>query len=159
MTKQVKSKERAVKYGEVFTSKREVDAMLDLVKQEAERIDSRFLEPACGEGAFLKEILQRKLKAVKEKYAANPREYRRSSILALKSIYGIDIMEDNVQICRRALYDIWNDTFTEYAKEQADEKSREEARSILSKNIVAGDALTMIQNDGLPITFTDWNPA
>ena len=159
MTKQVKSKERAVKYGEVFTSKREVDAMLDLVKQEAERIDSRFLEPACGEGAFLKEILQRKLKAVKEKYAANPREYRRNSILALKSIYGIDIMEDNVQICRRALYDIWNDTFTEYAKEQADEKSREEARSILSKNIVAGDALTMLQNDGLPITFTDWNPA
>ena len=159
MTKQVKSKERAVKYGEVFTSKREVDAMLDLVKQEAERIDSRFLEPACGEGAFLKEILQRKLKAVKEKYAANPREYRRNSILALKSIYGIDIMEDNVLICRQALYDIWNDAFTEYAKEQADEQSREEARSILSKNIVAGDALTMIQNDGLPITFTDWNPA
>ena len=96
MTKQVKSKERAVKYGEVFTGKREVDAMLDLVKQEAERVDSRFLEPACGEGAFLKEILQRKLKAVKEKYAANSREYRRNSILALKSIYGIDIMEDNV---------------------------------------------------------------
>ena len=159
MTKQVKSKERAVKYGEVFTGKREVDAMLDLVKQEAERIDSPVLEPACGEGAFLKEILKRKLKTVKEKYAADPREYRRNSILALKSIYGIDIMEDNIQICRQALYDIWNDAFTEYAKEQADEQCREEARSILSKNIVAGDALTMLQNDGLPITFTDWNPA
>ena len=69
------------------------------------------------------------------------------------------VFSSTIPICRQALYDIWNDAFTEYAKEQADEKSREEARSILSKNIVAGDALTMLQNDGLPITFTDWNPA
>ena len=68
MEKQVKSKQRVADHGEVFTAEREVNAMLDLVKQETERIDSRFLEPACGDGNFLSEILRRKLAVVKRSY-------------------------------------------------------------------------------------------
>ena len=70
--KQVKSKERVAQHGEVFTNDREVNAMLDLVKQETERIESRFLEPACGDGNFLAEILRRKLEVVTKLYKTNP---------------------------------------------------------------------------------------
>ena len=69
---QTKSKQRVADHGEVFTSEREVNAMLDLVKHETERIDSRFLEPACGNGNFLAEILRRKLNVVKRRYGKNP---------------------------------------------------------------------------------------
>ena len=157
MTKQVKSKERVAEHGEVFTNAREVNAMLDLVKQETERIDSRFLEPACGEGAFLKEILRRKLKVVARKYKTSPYEYERYAILALTSIYGVDIMEDNAKICRQNLFAIWDAEYTQYAKNQANDQCREIANFILRKNILCGDALTMLQNDGTPITFAEWN--
>lgn len=89
--KQVKSKQRVADHGEVFTNEREVKAMCDLVKQETERIDSRFLEPACGEGAFLTEILRRKLAVVKSKYGKSPFDYERYAVLAITSIYGVDI--------------------------------------------------------------------
>ena len=154
---QVKSKERVSERGEVFTNEREVNAMLDLVKQETERIESRFLEPACGEGAFLKEILRRKLDVVKSRYKKNPYDYERYAILALASIYGVDIMEDNAEICRQNLYDIWNTDYTQYAKGQANNQCREIAMFILKKNIVCGNALTMLQNDGTPITFAEWS--
>ena len=81
--KQIKSKQRVACHGEVFTAEREVNAMLDLVKQETERIDSRFLEPACGTGNFLVKILERKLSVVKKKYRKSPLDYERNSILAL----------------------------------------------------------------------------
>ena len=157
MAAQVKSKERVAEHGEVFTNEREVNAMLDLVKPETERIDSRFLEPACGEGAFLKEILRRKLEVVKNRYKKSPYDYERYAILALTSIYGVDIMEDNAEICRQNLFDIWNAEYTQYAKEQANDQCREVARFILKKNILCGDALTMLQNDGAPITFAEWS--
>ena len=157
MTKQVKSKERVAEHGEVFTNEREVNAMLDLVKQETERIESRFLEPACGEGAFLKEILRRKLEVVKNRYKKSPYDYERYAILALTSIYGVDIMEDNAEICRQNLYDIWNADYTQYAKKQANDQCREVAKFILRKNILCGDALTMLQNDGTPIMFAEWS--
>jgi len=101
--KQVKSKQRVADHGEVFTAQREVDAMLDLVKQETERIDSRFLEPACGTGNFLKTILQRKLNVVKSKYKKSQIEYERYAFLAVSSIYGIDLLADNVEECRHTL--------------------------------------------------------
>ena len=157
MAKQVKSKERVAKHGEVFTNTSEVNAMLDLVKQETERIDSRFLEPACGEGAFLKEILRRKLDVVKNRYRKNPYDYERYAVLALSSIYGVDILEDNAEICRQNLYDIWNSEYTKYAKGQSNDQCREVAKFILRKNILCGDALTMLQNDGNPITFAEWS--
>lgn len=157
MAEQVKSKERVAEHGEVFTNEREVNAMLDLVKQETERIESRFLEPACGEGAFLKEILRRKLEVVKKRYKKSPSDYERYAILALTSIYGVDIMEDNAEICRRNLYDIWNAEYTQNAKDEANDQCREVAKFILRKNILCGDALTMLQNDGAPITFVEWS--
>jgi type I restriction-modification system DNA methylase subunit len=100
---QVKSKQRVANYGEVFTAQREVNAMLDLVKQETERIDSRFLEPACGTGNFLVEILKRKLTVVKNRYLKSQIEYERYAILALSSIYGIDILQDQKQVVKITL--------------------------------------------------------
>lgn len=98
---QVKSKKRVTNHGEVFTSEREVNAMLDLVKQETERIDSRFLEPACGNGNFLAEVLRRKLAVVEAKYKKSQLEYERYAVIAISSIYGVDILEDNAQECQR----------------------------------------------------------
>ena len=94
MEKQVKSKERVVNFGEVFTAEREVKAMLDLVKEESYKVDSRFLEPACGNGNFLVEILRRKLQTVEEKHS---KEYEAFSMIAVGSIYGIDIQKDNCE--------------------------------------------------------------
>jgi len=101
VSKQIKSKQRVADHGEVFTSPEIVNDMLNLVKQETERIDSRFLEPACGTGNFLAEILQRKLRVVENRYGKSQLEYERYAILAVSSIYGIDILEDNVQECRK----------------------------------------------------------
>ena len=135
--KQVKSKQRVVDHGEVFTNEREVKAMCDLVKQETERIDSRFLEPACGEGAFLTEILRRKLAVVKSKYGKSPFDYERYAVLAITSIYGVDILEDNTEICRQKLFEIWNKEYTANAKAQANDQCRETVKFILRKNIHA----------------------
>lgn len=155
--RQVKSRQRVAEHGEVFTNEREVKAMCDLVKAETERIDSRFLEPACGEGAFLTEILRRKLAAVKKQYGKSLADYERYAIVALTSLYGVDILEDNAEICRQKLFAIWNKAYTANTKEQADESCRKAAQFILHKNIVCGDALTMLQADGSPIVFSEWN--
>ena len=110
MTEQVKSKQRVADHGEVFTADREVNAMLDLVKQETERVDSRFLEPACGDGNFVAEILRRKLEAAKKravppkKKKPLPLEFEKQSVIAVASIYGVDLMMDNVLACRQRLY-------------------------------------------------------
>ena len=155
--KQVKSKQRVADHGEVFTNEREVKAMCDLVKHETERIDSRFLEPACGEGAFLTEILRRKLAVVKSKYGKSPFDYERYAVLAITSIYGVDILEDNTEICRQKLFEIWNKEYTTNAKAQANDQCRETVKFILHKNILCGDALTMQQAGGSPIIFAEWN--
>lgn len=155
--RQVKSKQRVFDHGEVFTAEREVNAMLDLVKPETERIDSRFLEPACGEGAFLIEILRRKLEVVKSRYGKSPYDYERYAVLAVTSIYGVDILQDNVEICRQRLYELWDKAYTANAKAQANEQCREVVRFILRKNILCGDALTMRQSDGTPIIFAEWS--
>ena len=157
---QVKSKKRISEYGEVFTAAREVNAMLDLVKQETERIDSRFLEPACGDGNFLVEILNRKLNVVVSKYKKSQSEFERYIIIALSSLYGVDILEDNVTACRQRLFDIANTTYTKTFKDKYKEKCSITLKHILSKNIVCGDALTLKRVDGSdePIIFTEWTP-
>lgn len=154
---QIKSKERVSEHGEVFTSEREVNAMLDLVKPETERIDSRFLEPACGEGAFLTEILRRKLAAVKNRYGKNAADYERYSVLAVTSIYGVDIQADNAAICRANLYEIWNEEYSAAVKAQVNDDCRKAVKYILSKNIVCGDALTLLDKNGEPIEFAEWS--
>lgn len=154
---QIKSKERVAEHGEVFTNEREVNAMLDMVKEETERIDSRFLEPACGNGAFLVEILRRKLNVVIQQYRKNHADFEKYAILSLMSIYGVDLLEDNVQECQNRLFDIWNAVYSKYCKDEANDKCREAAKYILKCNVLCGDALTMLRNDGTPIIFAQWD--
>ncbi|NLJ99154.1 MAG: SAM-dependent DNA methyltransferase [Tissierellia bacterium] len=157
LNNQVKSKQRIEDHGEVFTSEREVNAMLDLVKQETERIDSRFLEPACGTGNFLAEILNRKLKVVKSRYSKNKSDYEKYAVVAITSIYGVDILEDNVLECRDRMFSIFNEEYTRVCKEEANDDCRDAVRFILSKNILHGDALTMETLEGDPIIFSEWS--
>jgi len=160
MHKQVISKQRVTDHGEVLTGKREVNAMLDLVKQETERIESRFLEPACGTGNFLTEILERKLRVVEDRYGKSQLEYERYAILAVSSIYGIDILEDNVQQCRHRLFVIFEWNYTRLFKNRAKNKCREAVRYILGRNIIRGDALTLKTVGEKPeyIVFSEWSP-
>ena len=154
--KQVKSKKRVADHGEVFTNEREVNAMLDLVKQETERIDSRFLEPACGDGNFLAEILKRKLHVVITRYKKSQLEFERNSITALTSIYGVDLLEDNVLSCRTRLLEIFTNQYKSEFKD-INEEFLHSAQYILSKNIIWGDALSMKTIEGKPITFSEWS--
>lgn len=154
---QVKSKKRVTDHGEVFTNEREVNAMLDLVKQETERIDSRFLEPACGTGNFLVEILKRKLAIVSSKYKKSQLEFERYAVIAVSSIYGVDLLEDNAKECRERLFTIFKDTYTSIFKEKIKQECVDTITYILSKNILVGDALTLLQQDKTPIIFAEWS--
>ncbi len=159
MESQVISKQRVSEHGEVLTGKREVDAMLDLVKQETERIESRFLEPACGNGNFLAEILERKLRVVESRYGKSQLEFERNAVLAVTSIYGIDKMEDNVAECRQRLFGIFDRKYTAQFMASAKDECREAVKFILERNIVHGDALSLKTVDGrAPIVFSEWSP-
>lgn len=118
MNPHVKSKQRVTDYGEVLTPPPIVNAMLDLVKQETERIDSRFLEPACGTGNFLIEILHRKLRVVEARYAKSQLEYERYAVLAVSSLYGIDILDDNAEECWQRLFATLDATYTRLYKKR-----------------------------------------
>ena len=133
--RQVVSRQRVADHGEVYTAKREVNAMLDLVKEETERIDSRFLEPACGNGNFLVEI---------------------ASAVAVSSMYGVELLPDNVEACRQRLMDQYLETYREHQHVDASPELERCIRFLLRKNILCGDALTMLQNNGEPITFCEW---
>lgn len=156
---QVKTRKRVSDHGEVFTSAREVNAMLDLVKQETERIDSRFLEPACGNGNFLAEILRRKLSVVTSLYKKCQHDFERYSILALTSIYGVDILADNVEECRARLYGIYTKNYQNLYKSACNDECLITAKYILSKNILWGDALTLktVSEPTHPIIFAEWS--
>lgn len=156
--KQVKSKERVANHGEVFTSAREVNAMLDLVEHETQRIESRFLEPACGNGNFLAEVLRRKLDVVKARYGTSQLEFEKYSILALSSIYGVDILADNTHECRERLFNIFNDLYISLYKKSCKDECRESAKFILSRNILWGDALDFTNPETKsPIVFSEWS--
>ena len=159
---QIKSKERVAQRGEVFTAEREVNAMLDLVANECLRPDSRFLEPACGDGNFLSAILRRKLSELQRKYKKSPRDYEKLSIVAIGSLYGVDIMNDNVEACRQRLFSIWDEEYTAHCKSDASDEARQAARFIISRNIINGNALTLMCVDAhgndtkAPIVFSEW---
>ena len=156
---QVNSKQRVADHGEVFTSKREVNAMLDLVKQETERIESRFLEPACGTGNFLVEILERKLTVVESKYKKSSLEYQRYAISALSSIYGVDILEENVIACRDRLLGIFTKFYMANCKSNLNHKCLDSAAFLLRKNILWGDALSLMTVGKHPVAlvFSEWS--
>jgi len=148
----IRSKQRVADHGEVFTPPWMVEAMLDLVKDETERIDSRFLEPACGSGNFIVKVLQRKLAAVELKFGKSDFEKQHYALFALMCIYGIELLPDNIAECRANMLEILADYL---ALEEADDLYRA-AFYVLSQNLVHGDALTMRTNDGQPITFAEW---
>ncbi|HHV06006.1 MAG TPA: SAM-dependent DNA methyltransferase [Anaerolineaceae bacterium] len=154
---QVKSKQRVADHGEVFTAEREVNAMLDLVKHETERIESRFFEPACGTGNFLAEILRRKLAVVKARYGKHPADFERYAFLALSSIYGVELLEDNAKECRARLFGILDQAYTRVCKKDASDDFRQVARYVLERNILCGDALTLKDAKGEPIAFSEWS--
>jgi hypothetical protein len=179
--KQIKSKKRVVDHGEVFTNEREVNAMLDLVKQETERIESRFLEPACGNGNFLDKILSRKLERVNTLYWSNFDDWLFYSILATSSVYGIELLEDNCIECRERLYKKWERLYKKWESFYK-EMSRDDSslsppswrgqgvvecyldqdciatvKYILNRNILCGDALTLKNRQGEPIIFSEWS--
>jgi hypothetical protein len=150
--KLIKSKRRVADHGEVFTPQWLVEKMLDLVKGETERIDSRFLEPACGSGNFLVPVLKRKLAAVEIKFGKTEFERRQYSLLAVMCTYGIELLADNIAECRANMLEV----FADYLNlDEADELYKA-ASYVLSQNLVHGDALTMLMYDGQPITFAEW---
>lgn len=156
MTRQVKSKQRVQEHGEVFTNEREVNAMLDMVKQETERIESRFLEPACGDGNFLAEVLRRKLAVVAKQYKRSPDDYMRYAFVAVSSLYGVDILEDNAEECRERLYGIV-ETEAKRVIKKPDPLFLDAIRYLLNKNILCGDALSLKDSNGDPIRFAEWS--
>lgn len=161
--KQIKSRQRVEDHGEVFTNEREVTAMCDLVAHECERLDSRFLEPACGDGNFLAEVLKRKLDICKKLYKKNTYDFERFSVLAVSSIYGVDVMQDNVDDCRARLFEIWNKEYESVCKRDCNNDTRDAVIYILGKNILCGNALTMMCVDEqqmdteTPILFPEWS--
>lgn len=158
MSGQVKSKKRVSDHGEVFTSAREVNAMLDLVEQETERIDSRFLEPACGTGNFLVEILKRKLEIVKNRYKKNQLDFERNAVISVSSIYGVEILKDNAIECRGRLFKIFDESYTKIYQNNCKEDCRKSIKFLLSRNILWGDALDFTNPESKePIVFSEWS--
>lgn len=150
--KLVKSKQRVADHGEVFTPSWLVEDMLDLVKGETERIDSRFLEPACGSGNFLVPVLRRKLAAVQSRYGRSDFEKRHQALLALMCVYGIEILQDNAVECRANLLKL----FASYVGVGPADTWYRAAERVIAVNIVQADALTMTATDGSPIVFPEW---
>lgn len=148
----VKSRQRVADHGEVFTPEWLVEAMLDLVKDESERIDSRFLEPACGSGNFLVKVLRRKLAVVELKYGKSDFERRHYALLALMCVYGIELLADNITECRGNLLEV----LVEYLDLKPSDEFHHAASWVLSLNVVHGDALGMQTCDGRPLSFAEW---
>lgn len=148
----VRSKQRVADHGEVFTPAWMVEAMLDLVQEETERIDSRFLEPACGSGNFLVQVLRRKLAAVELKFGRSDFEKRHYALLGLMCIYGIELLDDNIAECRDNLLEV----FSEYLSIDDSDDLYQAASNVLSQNLIHGDALTMRTAADEPIVFAEW---
>jgi len=161
MNIQIKSKQRVADHGEVNTNLREINAMLDLVKNETLRIESKFLEPACGDGNFIIEVLRRKVQVIKDKYSKSQFDFEKSLFIATASVYGIELLEDNVLSCRKRLLDFLETEYKNSFKKTFIDKFIKSLEFVLSKNILLGDALTLktYEEDlmGLPIIFSDWS--
>ena len=155
-TAQTKSKQRITDHGEVYTHEREVNAMLDLVADQAANPEKTFLEPACGNGNFLAEILRRKLATVAVKYQKVQLDYERYGILSISSLYGIELLPDNVEECRTRLFVIFKTHYQTAYPQTWREECLRAAHYILSQNIVCGDALSLRTRTGTKIILPEW---
>jgi len=153
-------RQRVIDHGEVFTPPKLVNDMLNLpgIDQECERIDSRFLEPACGTGNFLVEVLRRKLLTVDKRNPKNREKWERDAILSVSSLYGIDLLTDNIVACRERLIDCVHTAHIASFRKPLPDEATDAANYILTKNIVQGDALTFLTSDDRPIVFPEWSP-
>ncbi len=160
MENQIVSKKRVADHGEVLTGERQVNAMLDLVRDETDRIESRFLEPACGTGNFLTVILARKLRVVESRYGKSQLEYERYSVLAVSSLFGVDIIKDNAEECRHRLFSVFDENYSRLFANSAQDRCREAVKYILERNIIWGDALSLktVDENPRPIVFSEWSP-
>lgn len=159
----IKSKLRVQKHGEVFTPKKIVNKMLNTpeIKEACENLTATFLEPSAGEGAFLVEILDRKLKMVSEKYNNDLTSYESYSLLALTTLYGIELLEDNAQTCVMNMFQLYYDNYQEqvqYHNGTLKKKVLDSAKEIISSNIRQGDFLTRKAVDGKSLVFSEWSP-
>jgi hypothetical protein len=149
---------RIKKFGEVFTSEKDIDAMLNLVKNETQRLDSRFMEPACGDGNFLIKILERKMKIVVEKYGNSQIEYERYAFQVIASLYGVEILEDNVVHCRERLFVYFKKNYENIFLKTFNKKFLSSIKFIISRNIIWGDSLTLKKpNKDEAIIFSEWS--
>jgi hypothetical protein len=159
---QIKSRERVRDLAEVYTHKREIDAMLDLVPDmfpsaaDPGNTDRKFFEPACGSGNFLEEILRRKLAFVTTRRYGRGERYEHRILRCQASLYGIDISADNVQESRDRLRAVINSHLDNDLNTQAVSSAFvDAAEAILATNIVCGDTLT----DASTIELVDYRPA
>ncbi|MEZ6069489.1 MAG: hypothetical protein R3C10_04265 [Pirellulales bacterium] len=152
------NRQRIIDHGEVFTPPGLVNDMLDLVQHECERIESRFLEPACGDGNFLTEVLRRKLATVNKRNAKSRDRWQRDAVIAVTSLYGIDLLGDNVAACRERLRVVVDEAHQATFGEPLPEAVTAAIAFILTLNVVQGDALSFLSADGGPIVFPEWSP-
>lgn len=148
--KQIKSKKRIADFGEVFTAHKQVSDMIDMVDITISQIETTVFEPACGSGNFLIELLSRKQKTI---MIISDKQYQTeyNTLKAVASLYGVDIQKDNVLECRERLFHKaignckhWSASFLTMLRE------------ILNANIICGDTLSMIAEDGTPLTIPEW---
>tara|TARA_B100001029_G_C14949121_1_gene387720 strand:+ start:67 stop:711 length:645 start_codon:yes stop_codon:yes gene_type:complete len=158
LQKQIKNRDRVTKFAEVNTSEKEVNNMLNLVSEETDRLESRFLESACGDGNFLIEILNRKMKVLLKNFKKNQYEFERNSIIVIGSLYGIDILIDNIVIARERLFKKFLSEYKSLFREKTDKKFIDSIYFIIEKNLVQGNALTLKKvNSDKPILLSQWS--
>jgi hypothetical protein len=158
LQKQIKNRDRVTKFAEVNTSEKEVSNMLNLVSEETNRLESRFLESACGDGNFLIEILNRKMKVLVKNFKKNQYEFERNSIIVIGSLYGIDILIDNIVIARERLFKKFLSEYKSLFREKTDKKFIDSIYFIIEKNLVQGNALTLKKvNSDKPILLSQWS--
>jgi len=159
--KTINSKTRVQKHGEVFTPAWMVERMLDSdgIRQACENLTATFLEPGPGEGAFLCEVLRRKLKMVGEEYSDTLGQYENFALLALSTLYGIELLEDNTQICAINMYEVFRNNYESMTCSFGRGQKRsvqDSAKTIIAKNVVQGNFLTQQNPKGEPIVLTEW---
>ena len=159
MSNLTKSKQRVRDHGEVFTPREIVRDMLDLIPPELyEKPDARFLEPACGDGNFLIEVLKRKLETVEKKYKRHQDEYERNVVTVVAGLYGVELLDDNVLRARERLFEIVEQKYRALYKSKVKEDFLKSAQYVIERNIVQGDARSLKDKHDKPIVFSEWSP-
>ena len=157
---QIRSRDRVRSFAEVYTHDREVNAMLDLVadmfpsESDPGNTDRSFLEPTCGSGNFLVEILRRKLQYVtRSRYGAAER-FEHRILRCLASMYGLDISVDNVMEARGRMRNVVASHLESHLGHLGSDALSESVEVILETNLIVADTLV----DGTEIELVEYRP-